>query len=116
MIGRMRSIFKQLPKLFTRAKKPRTGIDIFDLLGREPVCLDTPELQRFLAGKSILVTGAGGSIGSEIFRQAMKICPRRPVFVERAEKGLFEVGRELRQRWVGAGNLPPLLDICGPTP
>ena len=46
MIGRMRSIFKQLPKLFTRAKKPRAGIDIFELLGREPVCLDTPELQR----------------------------------------------------------------------
>jgi hypothetical protein len=46
MIGRMRSIFKQLRMLFTRSKKPRAGMDIFELLGREPVCLDTPELAR----------------------------------------------------------------------
>src|SRR5882762_3605259 len=112
MIGRMRSIFKQLRMLFTRSKKPRAGIDIFDLLGREPVCLDTPELQRFLAGKSILVTGAGGSIGSEICRQAMKFCPRRLVLVERAENALFEIDRELRERWIGGDIRPCLADIC----
>src|SRR2546429_5551907 len=89
MIGRMRSIFKQLPKLFTRAKKPRTGIDIFDLLGREPICLDTPELQRFLAGKSILVTGAGASIGSEILRQAIEMSPSRLVLVHAGGNALF---------------------------
>src|SRR5689334_15340107 len=50
-------------------------VDVLDLLGRKPVNLDTPELQRFLAGKNVLVTGAGGSIGSEICRQAMKFCP-----------------------------------------
>src|SRR5437762_3314137 len=115
MIGRMRSIFKQLPKLFTRAKKPRAGIDIFELLGRKPVCLDTPELQRFLAGKSILVTGAGGSIGSEICRQAMKFCPRRLILLERAENALFEIDRELRERWIGADIRPCLADICDET-
>ncbi len=96
----------------SRGRPNAAGIDIFDLLGRDPVCLDTPELQRFLAGKSILVTGAGGSIGSEICRQAMKFCPRRLVLVERAENALFEIDRELRERWIGADIRPCLADIC----
>src|SRR6266446_6499671 len=112
MIGRMRSLFKQLRTLVTRSKKASEGVDIFQLLGRAPVCLDTPELQRFLAGKSILVTGAGGSIGSEICRQAMKFCPHRLVLVERAENALFEIDRELRERWIGADIRPCLADIC----
>jgi FlaA1/EpsC-like NDP-sugar epimerase len=112
MIGRMRSIFKQLRTLITRSKRASAGVDIFQLLGREPVCLDTPELQRFLAGKSILVTGAGGSIGSEICRQSMKFCPRRLVLLERAENALFEIDRELRERWIGADIRPCLADIC----
>src|SRR5687767_15391570 len=45
---------------------PASAVDVLDLLGRKPVNLHTPELQRFLAGKVVLVTGAGGSIGSEI--------------------------------------------------
>src|SRR5205085_7895371 len=112
MIGRMRRIFDQLSKLFGRYKKQSAGIDIFQLLGREPISLDTPELQRFLAGKSILVTGAGGSIGSEICRQTMKFCPRRLTLVERAENALFEIDRELRERWIGADIRPCLADIC----
>src|SRR5258705_10487152 len=112
MIGRMRNIFKQLRKLITRSKEASAGVDIFELLGREPVCLDTPELQRFLAGKSILVTGAGGSIGSEICRQAMKFCPKRLVLLERAEDALYEIDRELRERWIGADVRPCLADIC----
>ena len=95
-----------------RGRKNPPGIDIFQLLGREPVCLDTPELQRFLAGKSILITGAGGSIGSEICRQSMKFCPRRLVLLERAENALFEIDRELRERWIGADIRPCLADIC----
>ena len=112
VIGRMQRILNHLAQLFTRSKKPRAAVDIFQLLGREPICLDTPELQRFLAGKSILVTGAGGSIGSEICRQAMKFCPRRLVLVERAENALFEIDRELRERWIGADIRPCLADIC----
>ncbi len=86
--------------------------DIVDLLGRQPVNLDTPELQRFLAGKVVLVTGAGGSIGSEICRQSMKFCPKRLILVERAENALFEIDRELRQQWVGADIRPCVADIC----
>jgi FlaA1/EpsC-like NDP-sugar epimerase len=95
-----------------RGQTNAATFDIFDLLGRNPICLDTPELQRFLAGKSILVTGAGGSIGSEICRQSMKFCPRRLVLVERAENALFEIDRELGERWIGADIRPCLADIC----
>ncbi len=85
--------------------------DLSDLLGRSAVNLDTPQLQRFLAGKRLLVTGAGGSIGSEICRQAMKFCPQRLVLLERGENSLFEIDRELRHQWVGADLRPALLDV-----
>ncbi len=81
------------------------------LLGRATVNLDTPELQRFLAGKAVLVTGAGGSIGSEICRQIMRFCPSRLALVERSENNLFEVDRQLRQTWVGARIIPYVADI-----
>ena len=86
--------------------------DILQLLGRRPVNLDTPELQRFLAGKRVLVTGAGGSIGSEICRQTMKFCPGRLVMIDRAENALFEIDRELRERWVGVEVVPAVADVC----
>jgi hypothetical protein len=81
------------------------------LLGRSPINLDTPELQRFLAGKRVLVTGAGGSIGSEICRQTMRFCPQRLVLLERAENSLFEIDRELRHNWVGADVRPWIGDV-----
>src|SRR3954468_22173106 len=87
-------------------------IEITELLGRKPVNLDTPELQRFIAGKVVLVTGAGGSIGSEICRQAMRFCPGKLILLDRAENALFEIDRELRHRWVGANVNPTIADIC----
>jgi FlaA1/EpsC-like NDP-sugar epimerase len=87
-------------------------MEISELLGRKIVNLDTPELQRFLAGKTVLVTGAGGSIGSEICRQTMKFCPKRIILLDRAENALFEIDRELRERWVGTDILPVVADIC----
>ena len=89
-----------------------TAVAINDLLGRKPINLDTPELQRFLAGKRVMVTGAGGSIGSEICRQAIRFCPQRLLLVERAENALFEIDRELRDGWMGADIRPYLADIC----
>jgi len=83
-----------------------------DVLGRAPVDLDTPELQRFLAGKRVLVSGAGGSIGSEICRQAMRFCPSRLIMLDRAEPALFEIDRELRHSWVGADIRPCIGDVC----
>jgi FlaA1/EpsC-like NDP-sugar epimerase len=81
-------------------------------LGRPAINLDTPELQRFLAGKRVLVTGAGGSIGSEICRQAMRFCPQRLILLERAENSLFEIDRELRHSWIGAEIQPCIGDAC----
>jgi FlaA1/EpsC-like NDP-sugar epimerase len=60
----------------------------------------------------VLVTGAGGSIGSEICRQAMRFCPQRLLLVERAENCLFEIDRELRHTWVGADVRPVVADVC----
>lgn len=90
----------------------RDPIRLQDLLGRTPIDLDTPELQRFLAGKRVLVTGAGGSIGSEICRQTMRFCPDRLILLERAENALFEIDRELRHNWVGSDIRPSIGDVC----
>ena len=94
------------------SRQTKASIDIADLLGRPAVNLDTPELQRFLAGKRVMITGAGGSICSEICRQSMKFLPQRVLLVEQAEGALFEIDRELRQNWVGADIRPYIADIC----
>lgn len=70
-------------------------VEIEDLLGREPVELDSEGLQRFLTGRRVLITGAGGSIGAEIARQVLGFRPHALVLVERAEFPLFELLREL---------------------
>ena len=109
---RLISSFRRTLASRGRITKPQPVVDVLDLLGRKPVNLDTPELQRFLAGKFVMVTGAGGSIGSEICRQSMKFCPKRLILVERAENALFEIDRELRQQWVGADVRPCVADVC----
>jgi FlaA1/EpsC-like NDP-sugar epimerase len=107
--SRSKKLRARLPKT---PKREARNLDLSDLLGRAAVSLDTPELQRFLAGKNVLVTGAGGSIGSEICRQSMKFCPRRMILLDRAENSLFEIDRELRDRWVGSERVPVIADIC----
>jgi FlaA1/EpsC-like NDP-sugar epimerase len=72
-------------------------VQIEDLLGREPVRLDEEGMSRFLAGKTVMVTGAGGSIGSELARQAAHFEPSNLLLVERAEFALFNIDRELRE-------------------
>ena len=70
-------------------------LDIEDLLGRDPVAPDPQLLARDLAGKVVLVTGAGGSIGSELCRQIIQERPRALVLVEHNEYGLYEIHRNL---------------------
>ena len=67
------------------------SVQIEDLLGREPVYLDEAQLGEFLAGKRVMVTGAGGSIGSELVRQVARFQPAKILLVERAEFALFEI-------------------------
>ena len=71
-------------------------VDINDLLGREAVQLNPDEIQEFLTDKVILVTGAGGSIGSEMARQVCHFAPKLLLLVEQAENALFFIERELR--------------------
>ncbi len=86
-------------------------IEIEDLLGREPVELDQSTLQRFLAGRRIMITGAGGSIGSEIARQALRFSPSSLLLVERAEFALFDTHRELQQLATDSALIPFVADV-----
>lgn len=87
-------------------------IEIDDLLGRDPVQLDDQNLREFLSGKTILVTGAGGSIGSELVRQISGYKPGSIVLVERAEYFLFEIHREIAAHFSHVKVLPLIADIC----
>jgi len=71
-------------------------IAIEDLLRRAPVQLDTDQVGEFLEGRTILVTGAAGSIGSELARQVLRFGPGRLLLFDHNENGLFHVERELR--------------------
>ncbi len=70
-------------------------IRIEDLLGREPVQLDLEEVGSFLRGKRVMVTGGGGSIGSELARQVCEFAPSELVLLDHAENGLYFVHNEL---------------------
>ncbi len=72
-------------------------IELEDLLGREPVRLDIQQIGQFLQGKVVLVTGAGGSIGSELCRQILKFQPGRLLMLDQAETGLFHLGMDLEK-------------------
>jgi FlaA1/EpsC-like NDP-sugar epimerase len=74
-------------------------VDIDDLLGRDVVQLDMELIEKFLKDKVILVTGAGGSIGSEMCRQVCNFGPKQLLLVEQAENPLFYIDRELRDRF-----------------
>jgi FlaA1/EpsC-like NDP-sugar epimerase len=87
-------------------------IEIEDLLGRDAVSLDEEELRRFLAGKAVMVTGAGGSIGAELARQAARFGVGTLLLVERAEFALFEIDRELRTAWPELAIVPLVADVC----
>jgi FlaA1/EpsC-like NDP-sugar epimerase len=74
-------------------------VDINDLLGREAVQLDLNLIEDYLRNKVILVTGAGGSIGSEMCRQVCNFEPKELLLVEQAENPLFNIDRELQGRF-----------------
>jgi len=87
-------------------------VAIEDLLGRDPVTLDEGLLERFLAGKTVMVTGAGGSIGAELARQAAGFGVGTLLLVERAEFALFEIDRELRTASRELAIVPLVADVC----
>ncbi|MBX7116574.1 MAG: polysaccharide biosynthesis protein [Myxococcaceae bacterium] len=88
------------------------SVDIEDLLGREPVTLDTRSLVALLEGRVVMVTGAGGSIGSELCRQVARFKPSQLLLVEQAENALFEIHRELSAKFPLLHTVPCVADIC----
>mgnify|MGYP001591395317 FL=1 len=77
-------------------------ISVEDLLSREPTRLDTEEIKKFIHNKTILVTGAAGSIGSELCRQISQFLPSKLFLLDFNESGLFDLENELRRSFPGA--------------
>jgi len=75
------------------------GVDIEDLLGRGKICLDRTEVRRFLKEKTVMITGAGGSIGSELVRQVASYEPKALVLFEQSEFGLYRIEQELQRKY-----------------
>jgi FlaA1/EpsC-like NDP-sugar epimerase len=89
-------------------------VEIEDLLGREPVHLDLAQVRADLEGRSVLITGAGGSIGSELARQIARFRPARLVLLERAESPLYFVNLEVSGSAVGTEVIPVIANITNP--
>jgi FlaA1/EpsC-like NDP-sugar epimerase len=87
------------------------AVSIEDLLGRSPVTLDWPGIRAGLAGRDILVTGAGGSIGAELCRQIAGTGPRRLILVDNGEFNLYRIEMELAERHRGLAFVRRLVDI-----
>ncbi len=84
---------------------------IEDLLARTPVGLDPAPLRQLLSGRRVMVTGAGGSIGSELCRQIAGFEPESLLLFERYENSLFAITNELQDRWPGLDARPLVGDI-----
>ena len=82
-----------------------------DLLGRKIVKLDEAGIESYLKGKTVMVTGAGGSIGSELCRQICRFAPKRILLFERAESPLYHIELELREHFSTVEIIPALGDI-----
>ncbi len=89
-------------------------LNITDLLGREEIRIDDQQVLNLLRGKVTAVTGAGGSIGSELCRQVLKRSPARLILMERSENSLFHVHRQLAELVDPEILVPLLCDITDP--
>jgi FlaA1/EpsC-like NDP-sugar epimerase len=87
-------------------------VAIEDLLGRAPVHLDIDAISATVEGRVVMVTGAGGSIGSELCRQACRFQPERLILVDRSENNLFLIHRELLAAFADIPVEPCIADIC----
>jgi FlaA1/EpsC-like NDP-sugar epimerase len=74
-------------------------VRVEDVLGRDPVVMELDRVGAYLEDKRVLVTGAGGSIGSELVRQIARVHPRLLILLDHAEDNLFEIDREMTAHW-----------------
>jgi FlaA1/EpsC-like NDP-sugar epimerase len=93
-----------------RVTRQLRQVQVEDMLGREPVREELERVGAYLAGQVVMVTGAGGSIGSELSRQIARVGPRRLILVDHAEDNLFEITRELEEDRHIRTALPVLAD------
>ena len=102
------SMAERLPK---EGQGPAREINIDDLLRREPVLLGAAQIEQMVRGRVVLVSGAGGSIGSDLCRQVLRFSPAKLLLVDHDENALFFIERELRERVPSAAVEPLLADI-----
>ena len=114
---RQRIVVKTLPGLYELISGDLNlagqirPVQVEDVLGREQVEVDFHEVAAYLEGHTVLVTGAGGSIGSELCRQIARVRPSRLILVDNAEGPLFEIERELVAERDFTAALPKLIDV-----
>ncbi len=107
---------KTIPGIFEIVKgqvslKTLKDVDIEDLLQRPPVEHDMEAVNRYLSGETVMVTGAGGSIGSEMCRQIAQMEPGRLILLDHDENGIFLIDMELKQRYPDLEVMPLVRDI-----
>ncbi|MBU5343520.1 polysaccharide biosynthesis protein [Caldifermentibacillus hisashii] len=84
-------------------------VEVEDLLGRDPIELDLQSISAKLAGKTILVTGAGGSIGSEICRQVSQFIPKKLILVGHGENSIYQINMELQKKYKNVFEIIPVI-------
>ena len=106
------TVFELLQTRGALARQMRE-VRVEDVLGREPVQMELERVGAYLAGQTVLVTGAGGSIGAELCRQIARVEPHRIVLLDHAEDNLFSIERELaEERHVAPSMLAAVLADC----
>jgi FlaA1/EpsC-like NDP-sugar epimerase len=106
------TVFELLQTRGALARQMRE-VRVEDVLGREPVQMELEKVGAYLAGQTVLVTGAGGSIGAELCRQIARVEPHRIVLLDHAEDNLFSIQRELEdERHVSPSMLSAVLADC----
>ena len=120
LISKSRLAVRTLPSVTDLAKGKVTAsdvreLDIEDLLGREPIIPNTDLLSQNITGKVVLVTGAGGSIGSELCRQILQQSPEALILLEQNEFALYSIEQELQSKIIESSSvkiIPVLCSVC----
>ncbi len=92
--------------------KEMRDVRIEDLLGREAVKLDWPAISNGVGGKTVLITGGGGSIGSELCRQVASVDPKKLIVLDHSEFNLFTIDLELARKFPNLDRVMVLGDVC----
>jgi FlaA1/EpsC-like NDP-sugar epimerase len=91
--------------------RPAPALDLAALIGRKPHLLDRDAVASVVSGKRVLITGAGGSIGAELARVAAAFTPEQLILMDRSENALFEIDRQLGQRFPGLSRRAIMHDV-----